>query len=251
MLFIKKQETRIRKSTFVGNFRGSCFLLLVLKSIMQVTPELLRTWFDELNDRFYGSELPVPRLETGNSRTALGTMRCRRRRVSLLKWQVVYTIRVSNYYERSYDDFRNVLLHEMIHYYIAVKKLKDTSPHGRIFRQLMEKVNAAGWHVSVSERRAMSIAERNLRRVKPAIVLSMRARSGARLLTVVNSGYVTRMENRLRRQHEVVSWQWHTSTDAMFNSWPRVRTLRARRVCETDFHNMLGLTEPLDISSLR
>jgi len=217
---------------------------------MQVTTALLRTWFDELNDRFFGSELPVPCLAVGNSRTTLGTMRCRRRRVSLLKRQVVYTIRISNYYERSADDFRNVLLHEMIHYYISVKKIKDTSPHGRVFRQLMAKVNAAGWHVSVSERRSMDVAERNRRRIRPAVVLSMYTRSGARLLTVVNSGYVVRMENRLRHQREVVSWQWHTSTDTMFNSWSRVRTLRARRVGEVDFNNILCLTEPFDISSL-
>lgn len=218
---------------------------------MQATTDLLKAWFNELNGRFFGSELPVPHFAVGNSRTALGTMTCRRRRIGLLKWQVERTISISNYYDRSEDDFKNVLLHEMIHYCISVKNLKDTSPHGVIFRRIMARVNAEGCHVSVREKQPLAVAERNMQSRKPAVVLSMCDHKGARLLTVVNSSYALRLENRLRRQREVASWQWHLSTDETFNTWTRVRTLRARRLSEADFCRLLSLTQPLELSSLK
>lgn len=214
---------------------------------MQVTTELLECWFGELNRKYFGGELPLPRLEVGNSRTLLGTMRCRTRRKGLLSWKKDYSIRISNYYDVSEDEFRNVLLHEMIHYYIAVKGLKDTSPHGTIFRRIMDSVNASGWHVSVRERRRMPIAEHNMRRSKPHIVLSMTTNKGETLLTVVSNTAIMSLERQLRRLPTVERWEWRSSTDATFNSWPRVRTLRARRVSSAECDRLIGLTQPMKI----
>lgn len=215
---------------------------------MQVTTELLNIWFDELNRELFNSELPVPRLATGNSRTMLGSMRCKTKRTRLFKRRSEHTIRISNYYEMSEDDFRNVLLHEMIHYYISVKGIKDTSPHGLAFRRIMADVNACGWHVNVRERRRMPVAEHNLQRKKPYLVLLMTFRNGTKMTTVANAAYAKDIEHTLCWQHTVEQWEWRTSTSSVFNSWPKVRTLRARRVSEAEFDHLMGLTSPLEQS---
>ena len=47
----------------------------------------------------------------------------------------------------------DIILHEMIHYYIAVNQLRDTSSHGRLFRREMARINADGnRHITISYR---------------------------------------------------------------------------------------------------
>ena len=47
----------------------------------------------------------------------------------------------------------DTILHEMIHYHIAVNQLRDTSAHGRLFRREMKRINAEGnRHITISYR---------------------------------------------------------------------------------------------------
>lgn len=216
---------------------------------MQVTTELLTTWFTELNAKYFKSELPLPRLETGNSRTVMGTMRRTTKRIGLLRRKVSYAIRLSNYYDISSDEFRNVLLHEMIHYYIAVKNIKDTSPHGVVFRRIMEDFNADGWHITVREKRKMPVAKRNTtHRRRPLTVLAVTMRNGEKRLSVVNDSYVDELEAALHRTQIVAEWSWRTSEAEVFYQWPRVRSLRARRVGETEYEKLMALSYPKNLS---
>lgn len=217
---------------------------------MQVNTEHLKAWFTELNDMFFSGELPVPHLKTGNSRTVLGTMSCRITCHHLLWHRTEYTIRISNYYDRSEDEFRNVLLHEMIHYYIAVKKLRDTSPHGRIFRSIMAQVNANGWHVSVQERGRMTVAERNQKVKKVFLILSLMTYDGQRMFAVVNRNYIGKIEYQLQHTPVIKSWEWRISDDSYFRAWTQVRTLRLRRVGEAEFNDLTARTSPLKVGQL-
>ena len=46
---------------------------------------------------------------------------------------------------------KNILLHEMIHFYIAFKNIKDKSAHGPVFKRLMNQFNQEfGWELTVS-----------------------------------------------------------------------------------------------------
>ena len=45
-----------------------------------------------------------------------------------------------------------MLLHEMIHYYIAYNNIQDTAPHGDVFKAMMNRLNREyGWNMKVSE----------------------------------------------------------------------------------------------------
>ena len=47
----------------------------------------------------------------------------------------------------------DTILHEMIHYFIAVNQLHDTRTHGQIFRREMKRINEMGGrHISISYR---------------------------------------------------------------------------------------------------
>jgi predicted SprT family Zn-dependent metalloprotease len=48
---------------------------------------------------------------------------------------------------------QDTILHEMIHYSIAVKQIRDTSAHGKLFRAEMARINAEGnRHIRISYR---------------------------------------------------------------------------------------------------
>jgi predicted SprT family Zn-dependent metalloprotease len=51
------------------------------------------------------------------------------------------------------DVVQDTILHEMIHYSIAVKQIRDTSAHGKLFRAEMARINAEGnRHIRISYR---------------------------------------------------------------------------------------------------
>lgn len=212
---------------------------------MQATTELLKRWFVELNRRFFSGELPLPRFTVGNSRTMLGSLRWKVRRIGLKERQTDYVIRISNYYDVSEDEFRNVLLHEMIHYYIAVKGIKDTAPHGVAFRRIMNRVNACGWHVTVRERRRMPVAEHNERNNNLCFVLAITTNDGKKMLTTVSRAAIPRLNRQLSNVSSVACWEWRISTDSAFNSWSRVRTLRFPSISSAEYDRLIGLTQAL------
>ena len=162
----------------------------------------LHASFDTFNRLYFDNELPRPRLSLSQSRTRLGSMSCKHK----LTWRgyksYQYAIHVSTYYNQTERQYQNVLLHEMIHYYIAYKGIADTSPHGKVFRQMMKNLNEKyGWEISVS--------------------------------------------SRMQRLAEVKQHAWYLSSDAYFDSFPVVRSLRGRRITVEMRNELVAKLTPL------
>ena len=47
------------------------------------------------------------------------------------------------YFDFTEEMYRNVLVHEMIHYYIAYNKIEDNKDHGVEFMKLAESLNSS------------------------------------------------------------------------------------------------------------
>ena len=50
-------------------------------------------------------------------------------------------IYMTDYFDFTEEMYRNVLVHEMIHYYIAYNKIEDNEDHGVEFMKLAESLN--------------------------------------------------------------------------------------------------------------
>lgn len=198
---------------------------------MQISVQWLEQWFTVFNEQYFDSGLPLPRLALSRSRTRLGSMSCKRvtRLLRGTKFSD-FTIRLSNYYDLSERNFQNVLLHEMIHYHIAYAGVKDTSPHGVVFRRMAEEFNRKyGWNIKVTG---------STRGVKPAkpqpnrefLVLALLLDSGEHLFSVVNPRYAHEIDRNIRSVSRVKNFSWYTTCDRYFMDFPRVRSLRGRRV---------------------
>lgn len=207
----------------------------------------LRAWFGQFNRIYFGGELPEPRLMLSRARTRLGTMACRRVRRGFKTELTDFTIRVSTYYEQDVRGYQTVLLHEMIHYYIAYKRLRDDAPHGRLFRQMMATLNDRyGWNISVST--SMRGAE-TTRREPPRerLVLALVMRSGERWLSVVNPRYARSIVRQLHSVPKVESFSWFVSRDDFFRHFPAARSLRGRKVSSSDFDRLVAEGRPVEV----
>lgn len=208
----------------------------------------MRAWFDTFNRQYFNGELPLPRLALGNSRTRLGSMSCRRRR-TLTGWRFSdFAIRLSTYYDCTEREMQTVLLHEMIHYYIAWKGIRDDAPHGSVFRSIMNRLNTRhGWDISVSAsmRGRKTAAPHNDRR--PRLVLALENSRGECFLTVVNPRYAAQLKSRLKNAVDATQRAWFVSTDPFFSDFTTVRSLRARKVKREVFDEKIACGTMVDI----
>ena len=119
---------------------------------------------------------------------------------------------------------------QLIHYSIAYTGLKDTSPHGVIFRSMMEKVNRRfGRHITVSVN-TRNLQAREQQQHKDYLVLALEMKEGTCYLSSVNPSAAGKLAGSLARTHGIAHYAWYCSKDDFFRNMPRVRTLRGRRV---------------------
>lgn len=206
----------------------------------------LHASFDTFNRLYFDNALPRPRLSLSQSRTRLGSMSCKHK----LTWKGYrpyhFAIHVSTYYHQTERQYQNVLLHEMIHYYIAYKGIVDTSPHGKVFRQMMKNLNEKyGWEISVSSRMSEAKSASVQSSATPRLILLLEVQGRGHFVSVVNPKYASVMEHKIQGLVEVKRHAWYQSTDAYFDSFSVVRSLRGRRITTETRNELIAKLTPL------
>lgn len=121
---------------------------------MEITEKLVRDKFEFFNRQIFGGKLPMPRIGLSRARTFLGACTFKTRRGLLgKKTRYDFAIRISTMFDMSETEFEDTLIHEMIHYYIGVNQIEDTSAHGQKFRSMMADINSRfGRRINISHR---------------------------------------------------------------------------------------------------
>ena len=217
-----------------------------MKDTVVIDEAWLHASFDTFNRLYFDNALPRPRLSLSQSRTRLGSMSCKLK----LTWKgyrpYQYAIHVSTYYHQAERQYQNVLLHEMIHYYIAYKGIVDTSPHGKVFRQMMKNLNEKyGWEISVSSRMSQTKPASVQSSATPRLILLLEVQGRGHFVSVVNPKYAAVMEHKIQGLVEVKQHAWYQSTDAYFDSFSVVRSLRGRRITAETRNELIPKLTPL------
>ena len=99
--------------------------------------------------------LPDVPIALTRATTFLGKVRYRReRRIFGHLRNVDFQIRLSSEFDLPENEWDDVIIHEMIHYHIALNNLRDTSTHGVVFRGIMDEINRKyDRHITVSHTR--------------------------------------------------------------------------------------------------
>ncbi len=213
----------------------------------------LSTLFNHCNDKYFDGRLPEPKFRVSHSRTRLGSFSYKmfrgrsRRRLGVFHLPSFgraggdsYLISISDYYLMSPDQLEDVMTHEMIHYSIAYTGLKDSAPHGVVFRGMMDAINRKyGRHISV-----IASTRGWKPRVEPKpqtyLVLGLKMDNGTFFLSSVNPSSAGKLEMQIRRIPDIVFHKWVETKDDYFRSFPRARSLRGRRVTKELFESKIG-----------
>lgn len=109
---------------------------------MHITKDYITQRFGYFNDLIFEGKLPSIPITLSRARTYLGQFRyCSRKSDVWNRRNFEYSMRFSTLRDMPPATADDILIHEMIHYYIAFCGIRDTSPHGTAFRRIMGDIN--------------------------------------------------------------------------------------------------------------
>nr|WP_028896845.1 SprT-like domain-containing protein [Prevotella sp. HUN102] len=213
---------------------------------MEITIDYLQQAFSKYNALMFEGKLPLPVLKLSKARTHLGQIAYKRRKSWMKTKLYDFTISVSTYYNLSQAEIDDVMIHEMIHYYIVFMGIKDTSSHGLVFRKMMSEINRKyGRHLSISAK-TMGMETTAPPKLSAYLVLALEMKDGTRYLSSVNPSFARKLSLSLSRIPNLASHSWYTSSDSFFQNMPRVRSFRGRKVSKEVFDELIGKMSPVD-----
>lgn len=227
---------------------------------MEITVEYLEKAFDRCNQLCFQGRLPRPRLTLSKAVTRLGCLKYameRRQGRTLLH---SFNISISTAHELSAEQLDDVIIHEMIHYFIAYHGLRDNAPHGRIFQSIMESINREYHrHIRVAvhqgDRTAVGVDGQDsgawgelagqCKRQPPYFVMALQTLDGHYYLSSVAAASVEVLRRKAGSQKHFKQVCWLVSEDPVFGNYPRVRTLRGVEVPRQEFERVVKAAAPL------
>ena len=221
---------------------------------MIVTVEWMEEWFRRFDHDYFGGKLPVPELGLTRAKTRLGQLAYKR----ATRWGHTklydFKLSMSTYYDMTDRQSLSVLLHEMIHYIIGFTGLKDTAPHGIVFRGMMDNLNRKyGWDIRVmTSTKGWKVSERVEERQKAKgpqtyLMLAIEMQDGKHYLSRVNPSFARRIESKLSLVRELRSHRWYTTQEPYFEDYPQVRSLRGRRISKSNFEKLRNVLIPFEM----
>ena len=221
---------------------------------MIVTIDWMEEWFKRFDQEYFGGKLPLPELALTRAKTRLGQLAFKR----ASRWGRTrlydFKLSMSTYYDMTEQQAKSVLLHEMIHYIIGYTGLKDTSPHGVVFRGMMDNLNRKyGWDIRVmTSTKGWKVSEQVAEKKKAKgpqtyLMLAIELKDGKFYLSRVNPGFARRIENQLPMVRELRSHRWYTTQEPYFEDYPQVRSLRGRRITKGDFEKFQNVLSPFEL----
>ena len=214
----------------------------------------MEEWFKRFDQEYFGGKLPLPELGLTRAKTRLGQLAFKRSsrwgRTKLYDFK----LSMSTYYDMTDKQAKSVLLHEMIHYIIGYTGLKDTAPHGVVFRGMMDSLNRKyGWDIRVmTSTKGWKVSETVVARKKAAgpqiyLILAVELKDGKHFLSRVSPRFARSLERQLLTAKEVSSYSWYTTQESYFEDFPQVRSLRGRRIAKGDFEKLRNVLTPFDM----
>ena len=96
--------------------------------------------FSECNKKYFNNSLPTPKFGLLNKTKILARFEYNKNKKGKypIKRQVLF---FSDCFDFDEKDFIEIMVHEMIHYYIAWNSIKDNGAHGKEFMKIANEIN--------------------------------------------------------------------------------------------------------------
>ncbi len=223
---------------------------------MKITVQDIERKFDRFNQEIFWGKLPPVPIELSRAKSFLGMCCCQKHKNFFGKEEKYnFKLRFSTQIDLSEQEFEDTLIHEMIHYYIGINRLKDTAPHGKIFRHLMQSINEQyGRHITISHK----LSEEQMQQLSPpdkrsrivAVVCLRDLRKGIKILPNIPEkifGYCT----ALSKHRDIQSVSLYKSDNIFFHRFPRSCTTKIHLLSSEEITKNIVGAKPLFCDGLK
>lgn len=209
---------------------------------MDLTIEHIQQRFQHFNQLIFGSSLQSLPIRLSNARTFLGQLRYHRKRSFWGKTRYSdFLLVISRHAATTPQLLDDTIIHEMIHYHILSNNLKDTSSHGRIFRQMMNDINTRFQrNITISHRTSPETHSSSDTTIHQHYFCISRFADGRLGITVAAKTRIRHIAIAINRVPEIQSHQWYTSTHPILNRYRRSLTLKVYLITPTDLTAILS-----------
>lgn len=207
---------------------------------MKPTTDYIERKFQEFNTLMFGSKLTMPPILLSRARTFVGQCAAKKRRTLFHGTQLFdFRLKFSICFDLSEEEWEDTIIHEMIHYYIGINGLKDTSAHGKVFRQMMEAINQRyGRKLTISHKTSPEQREElyNSRKVWHVIALLQfdDGRKGLKVLPRIRQR-IEAYRTTMLRDKRIKQIDLFMSNDPYFNRFPNSSAFNAILANEDEF----------------
>lgn len=188
---------------------------------------------DSFNRLYFGGELPPIPVRLASARTFLGkiTYKYKRGPFGRIKGYTDCVMAISKSFDYSGPELEDVIIHEMIHYYILYKGIKDTSSHGVEFRRIMDTINTEyGRNVRIRHNLKPDTPVPARRTSRSRVVLVSVFKDGKTGVTVCTAAKAPSIKRALPRYYSLESVKMYSSADPFFDRYPLSRTPKIYRI---------------------
>lgn len=206
---------------------------------MRPTSEFLYSKFDEYNRIMFCNRLLPVKIVINNAGTVLGVMRTCVRKHLLKRAEVTYSIHISRRYDLPTQTIEDILIHEMIHYAIALSGEQDNAVHGNIFKAYMRRINMDfGRNISVKQKLSEEAMRSDLHVVKHYIIVSY-MKGGQKCITRCASTRVGHIYKALQCSGIVDNAEVYVTANSYFNRYPNSRSAKLYKISDRDLNKEL------------
>lgn len=207
---------------------------------MKPTTDFIARKFQEFNTQMFGGKLTMPPIQLSRARTFVGQCAAKKRRTLLRGTQLFdFRLKFSICFDLSEAEWEDTIIHEMIHYYIGINGLKDTSAHGKLFRQMMDVINQRfGRHLTISHKSTPEQKEQfyNTKKVWHVIAVVHLAdgRKGLKVLPRIRQR-IEAYRTAMLRDKRFSCIDLYMSNDPYFNRFPNSSAFNVVLAKEDEF----------------
>lgn len=198
--------------------------------------------FRNFNALIFDDSLPVPKFSLIRARSFRGKIVYRIIKKGFKTVNDNFELRISISFDLPENEWEDVVIHEMIHLYIASKGITDSSSHGSEFRKMMHSINQK-FHRNINISAKIPIEKKDEinadRRVKAHYVCIARFSDGRLGVAPVAKTRILKLWDHFQNFPKVVSLKWIGSIDPWFNTLPHVQNPKLFLVKEPDLLNHL------------
>lgn len=219
---------------------------------MKPTVQFIEDKFSQFNAMMFGGQLTMPPILLSRARTFVGQCAAKKRRTLFRGTELFdFRLKFNVCFDLSEREWEDTIIHEMIHYHIGVNKLKDTSAHGKLFRQIMTTINQRyGRNLTISHRSTPEQKEQiyGSRKVWHVIALVSFAdgRKGVKVLPRIRQRIQT-YRSAMLRDSRITSVDLFLSNDTYFNRFPNSSALNVVMAKEEEFMPHIAQADPLSL----